>query len=85
MRQLAQLTQSVLHVGPQLFEHLLGRARIGLEQPAGQAELDRHGHQVLLGAVVQVALDLAPRVVRRGDDAGPRRPQLPVPVAQLVE
>ena len=55
------------------------------EHPPGQADLDRHGHQVLLGAVVQVALDLATRVVGRGDDTGPRGPQLEVPLAQLVE
>ena len=55
------------------------------EHPPGQADLDGHGHQVLLGAVVQVALDLAAGVVGGGHDAGPRGPQLQVALAQLVE
>ena len=58
---------------------------VASEQPPGQADLDGHGHQVLLGAVVQVAFDLAAGVVRGGHDAGPGGPQLLVALAQLVE
>ena len=44
--------------------------RVGRRQLAGEAELHRHRHQVLLGAVVQVALDLAAGLVGGGDDPG---------------
>ena len=40
---------------------------------------------MLLGAVVQVALDLAPLGVGGGDDAGPGQPQLLGLALQLVE
>ena len=38
----------------------------------GEAQLHGHRHEVLLGAVVQVALELAPLGVAGGDDACPR-------------
>jgi hypothetical protein len=43
-----------------------------LSDPApDQRELEREGHEPLLRAVVQVALDAAALGVRRGDDALP--------------
>ena len=50
-----------------------------LEHPQVQGQR----HQVLLRVVVQVALDLAARVVGRLDDPQPRHPQLLHPRAQL--
>ena len=50
-----------------------------LEHPQVQRERD----ELLLRAVVQVALDPPPRVVRRLDDPQPRDPQLLHPRAQL--
>ena len=47
------------------------RRRVGVEQLAGQPELDGHRDEVLLGAVVEVALDPAAALVGGGDDAGP--------------
>ncbi|MDE2277130.1 MAG: hypothetical protein KGK09_12625, partial [Burkholderiales bacterium] len=41
-----------------------GCRRLGLPQPQGE------GDQTLLGAVVQIALDAAPGLVRGDDDAG---------------
>ena len=55
----------------QLLEHGRRRRRVGVEQLAGQTELDGHRHEVLLGAVVEVALDPAAALVGGGDDAGP--------------
>ena len=59
-----------------LVEQLRGQRGVALELAAGQAERQREADEVLLGAVVQVALDPAPGVVRRGDDAGARGAQL---------
>ncbi len=51
----------------------------------GEAQLDRQRDEVLLGAVVEVALELAPLRVAGGHDAGARGAQLVVGLSQLVE
>ena len=77
VRELAQLGDRGLHVAAQVLEqreHGLGVAVLG--DLAGQPELDRQRDEVLLRAVVQVALDGAARRVGGGDDAQPRGLQL---------
>ena len=71
-----ELLDGVLDVGPQLVHHLDGGGRVVLHGVLGQAELDGQGHEVLLGSVVQVALQLAALGIAGGDDAGPAGPQL---------
>ena len=51
----------------------------------GQAQVDGQGDQVLLGPVVEVALDPAPLGVAAGHDPGPRLAQLVGLLAQLVQ
>ena len=55
-----------------------GQLGVLLEPGAQQAQVERERDELLLGAVVQVALDLAAGVVGRLDDPAPR-------VAQLLE
>ena len=52
-------------------EHL-GRLGVVGEDVLGEPEVHRERDEVLLGAVVEVALDLAALGVAGGDDAGPR-------------
>ena len=59
-----------------LVEQLGRERRVGLELAAREPQRQRQADEVLLRAVVQVALDPAPRVVARGHDAGARRAQL---------
>ena len=63
----------------------IGVGRIVLHGVAGQADLHRQRDEVLLGAVVQVALELAALGVAGGHDAGPGLLQLGVRALQLVE
>ena len=83
--QLAQLLDGQLHVVGQLAEHLAGPVRVFGHDVAGQAQVDGQRHQVLLGAVVQVAFDPAAFGVPAGDDAGPRFAQLVRLLAQRVQ
>ena len=55
-----------------------GQAALGIavEQHLGQPQLHLEGHQVLLGAVVEVALELAPLLVLRCDQPLTRGSQL---------
>ena len=83
--QRAQLLDGVLHVALDLVDHRDGVVRVVLDGVTGQAQLHGQRDEVLLGAVVQVALELAPLGVAGGDDAGPRLLQLVVADLQLVE
>ena len=83
--QLPQLVQRVLHVAAELVEHLVGRRPVGVDELLHQADLHREGDQVLLGPVVEVALDLAPGLVGRGDDAEAGGGQLLVALLELLE
>ena len=49
------------------------------------AELEPERDEPLLGAVVQVALELPPRLVGRGDDAGARRREVGGEARQVVD
>ena len=85
MGQVPQLLDGLLHLVGQLVEHLGRGRRVVGDDVAGQAEVDGQGHQMLLGAVVQVALDPAALGVAAGHDAGPGLAQLVGLLAQLVE
>ena len=85
MRELAQLGERRLRITPQLFEQRRNRGRIGFYELAGEPELHREGNEVLLRAVVQIALDLTSRLVGRCDDTSSRRAQLVVGDAQVDE
>ena len=81
----AQLLDGVLDVPLDLVEHRHRVARVVLHGIARQAHLHGQRHEVLLGAVVQVAFELAPLGVAGGHDARPRLLQLSVAELQLVE
>jgi hypothetical protein len=59
MRELARLVQRLLHVAPHLFEKRLRSRRIGVQQSSGELQVGRERDQVLLHALMQVALDPA--------------------------
>ena len=75
----------VLQVALDLVDHRHGVVGVVLDRIPGEAQLDGEGDEVLLGAVVEVALELAPLGVAGRDDAGPRLLQLVVAQLQLVE
>ena len=85
MGQLAELLHRVLQLAAELVEDELGLLGIGVGELAGQPHVHRQRDEVLLGPVVQVALDLAPGLVGRGDDAGARGLQLARLAPHLVE
>ena len=85
MGELAQLGERGLRVGAQLFEQTVRRSGVALDQLAREPELHRERNEMLLRAVVQVALDLAARLVGRRDDARAGRAQFLVRDAQVVE
>src|SRR4029079_11345563 len=69
----------------ELAEERSGVRGIPAHEPPGEAELHREGHQVLLGAIVGVALQPAALVVLRGDDPLPRRAELGRPRLDLLQ
>jgi hypothetical protein len=71
MGEVPQLLDGVLDADGQHVQHLGGRLRVVGQQVPGEAQVDGQRHQVLLGAVVQVPLDLAALGVGGGHDAGP--------------
>ena len=75
----------VLQIPGQLVQHLAGRLRLVGEHVPGQPQAHRERDEVLLGAVVQVALQPAPLRVAAGHDAGARLAQRLGLGAQLVE
>ena len=76
MREVPELLDGVLEIVADLLEHLLRRVRIAVGELANQVDVHRQRDEVLLRAVVEVALDLAPRLVGRCNDPRPRRAQL---------
>ena len=67
--QVAQLLQRLRRVLLQLSGDRHGLRRLTLDDPRQQAELHRQRHDLLLRAVVQVALELAALLVLRRDEA----------------
>ena len=85
MRELPQLLDRLLHLARQLVEHLQPCILVVDDDVPGQAEVDGQRDEVLLGAVVQVALDAAALGVPAGHDARPRLAQRVGLLAHLVE
>ena len=71
--ELAQLGEAPLQLGPGPIQHLGHIRRIVIEPGSRQLECEGEGHELLLGAVVEVALDPPPLGVAGSDDPGPRR------------
>ena len=59
LRELRRLLERLLHVASQLLEERLRRHGIVVHQPFRELEVDRERNEVLLDAVVQLALDPA--------------------------
>ena len=76
LRKLRRLVQRLLHVAPHLFEEPPRRSRVGVRQGPASCEVDRERDQLLLHAVVQVALDPPAVCVGRQDEPLPGRAQL---------
>jgi hypothetical protein len=74
--QVAQVFQRSGGVCFELAEDRPGLGRICGDGGLGQLEFDGQGDQVLLGAVVDIAFQPAPRLVLRGDQPLPRGPQV---------
>ena len=73
VRELAQLGERAVDLVADVAEPLAERA---LRSGAGQAQVEDDGQQALLRAVVEVAFQASPGLVRRRDDARPRVTQL---------
>ena len=71
MGQGAKLLDGVLQALAQLVQDLERRLRVGFGQLSSQPDVHGQRHKVLLGAVVEVPLDLAPGGVGGGHDARP--------------
>ena len=87
-RELAQLGCRRRQVRDRLVEQRARECGVGLELPACEPQRERQADEVLLRAVVEVALEPAPGVVARGDDPGARRAQLLLgrqPVGDLAD
>ncbi len=76
--------QSVPQVAPHPVEEGDSPGRVGVDQPAGVLQVDREPDQVLLGTVVQLALDAAPVGIGSEHEPLPRRSQLVDLGAQAV-
>ena len=66
--ELAQVLQRLARLDLQVAERLAQPARSARQLAARQADPRDERDELLLGAVVDVALDLAPRRLLRGDD-----------------
>ena len=79
-----QRVQSLLQVAPHLVEESGSPCRVGVDQSAGVLQVDREPDQVLLGTVVQLALDAAPVGIGSEHEPLPRCSQLVDLAAQAV-
>ena len=62
-REVAQILDRLPRRGLEVREHRLRLLGIAVDEPFGQAELHRERDELLLRAVVEVALELAPLLV----------------------
>ena len=85
MRELPRLVQRLLQVAPHLVEECLRRGGIVVRQLARQLEVHRERDQVLLRAIVEVALDRAAVCVGGQDEPLAGRAELFDLEAQPVE
>jgi hypothetical protein len=74
--KLSRLGERLLHVASHLREELLRRSRIGVQQSIRQLQVDRERDQILLGPIVELALDAAPVGIGCEDEPLAGRPQL---------
>ena len=66
-REVSQVIERRSRVGLDLTQHLLGLGRVAIDELLGESLSDLQRDQLLLCAVVDVPLELAPLVVLRGD------------------
>ena len=85
MRQRAQLGDRLPYVRLDLVDHRHRVRWVVLDGVLGEPQLDREGDEMLLRAVVQVPLELAPLGIAGRDDAGAGVLQLLVASLQFVE
>jgi hypothetical protein len=71
-REISNVPQGIGRVGLELGQQPGRLVRVAGRELLGQPELDRQGHELLLCAVVDVALEFARPLVLRGDDAPSR-------------
>lgn len=83
--ELHRLVERLLHVASQLVEKLLGGGRITVHQSAGELQVDGQGDEVLVHAIVEVALDRATIVVSGLDETLPGSAQVRDLAAQALE
>jgi hypothetical protein len=69
--EIAQVLERCLRLGLDLPEQLAGLRRVPIGERPGETRLHRQRHELLLGAVVDVALELLGPVVLGRDDAPP--------------
>jgi hypothetical protein len=74
--QVAQLAKAAFELLSRSGEYRPGRLRVTVEQSVQQAQLERRGHEPLLRAVVEIALDLAACLVGGLNEPCARRRQL---------
>src|SRR3954453_21021514 len=84
-RQLAELLERGGELVARRRRELLGLRRVAPDAGPDQAQLQRQRDEALLGAVVEVPLELAARGVARRDDALSRRLDLGKPGIGLLE
>jgi hypothetical protein len=82
--QVAKLAQPAVELLACPGQHGSGALRIVFEASLEQRQLERGGHQALLGAVVKVALDATPCLVRGCHEPRARRRQL-VPRLRVLD
>ena len=70
-RQVAQRLERLVGIGLQLIERLLRTDGVPSEEHLGEPDLHLDGDEMLLGAVMQVALEAAALLVLRGDETLP--------------
>src|SRR6185436_634181 len=75
-RQGPQRVERGVDLAAYLGQHQPAAVRIRADRRLGEAQLDGEGDEVLLRAVVDVALEPAAFLVLGGDDPLPRRAQL---------
>ena len=85
MREVAQLLDGAPDLLGELVDHRLGGLGVVADQVAREPQVHRERDQVLLRAVMEVALHPAPLGVRGGHDPRPGLAQLVGLLAQLVE
>ena len=80
-----ELTQLLQRPGELVAGRLdrLDHLRVALDAALDHAQLERHGHQALLGPVVEVALEPPPLRVARSDETLARGAQLAEPLTGL--